>query len=157
MTERLKGTAASVRVSASTWVHGGGGQANNFVHGGTDHFCTFQIGRQVVRICSGAPAVVEPGDEIVVVGSKGSDGIFHAPYYVNVTRNVRQDRGNSVSALTLGSVCLLLSTGLLLVSAGSRGSDLGILFAGVVSLVGCPILFYEAMARRKTSVLLDQS
>lgn len=147
----LRGRAEQIRTASSTWVHGGGTNGNSSVSGGTDHICTFQIGLKTVRITSSTPAVIEPGDEIVVAGRAGKDGIFHANYYSNLSRGIRHTRGSAAQAIVFGVVMVAVSVGIAFAAPSVGGG----LFA-VALIVGFPMCCYEAFARSKTSRLLQR-
>lgn len=147
----LRGHAEQIRVASSTWVQGSGTNGNSTMSGGTDHICTFQIGLKTVRIVSSVPPVIEPGDEVVVVGKPGGDGIFHANYYSNLSRGIQQSRGSAAQAMVFGIGMVAASVGFALVAP-----SIGAWVFVVALLVGFPMCCYEAYARNATSRMLHR-
>lgn len=149
--EGLRGQAVNIQVASSTWVQGGGSNGNSTVTGGTDHIYTFQIGAKTVRVTSPEPPVIQAGDEIAVAGKAMSDGIFHARYYVNLSRGIQHSRGSARSALLFG--CAMIGGALALALVAPK-PGVGILFFAIV--LGFPVCCYEANARRVTTKVLRE-
>lgn len=145
--EGLRGIAENVRAASSAWVSGGGTHGSSSVTGGTNHICTFQIGKKTVRIVSPEPPVVEAGDDVIVVGRNGRDGIFHAKHYANLSRGIQTTRGSAALALGFGVALVAVPLGL----GFAFESTTVVGFAAVAFLVGFPMCCYEAFARRRTS------
>ncbi|KPV54628.1 hypothetical protein SE17_02600 [Kouleothrix aurantiaca] len=147
--QTLRGTVTNLNRSTQV---SGGGQNSSVI---TTNVAVFELDGHPVTLRDREAIILKDGDEIIVSGQRGNDGVFKAFAYRNITKNVHG--GNSGMVGIVSSIILLMLPVIGCMLAGmmnavSSGSGISMLCLFplfiVAPIVGAILLYYSIKQRR---------
>jgi hypothetical protein len=143
--ETLQGTVKNL--NRSTQVSGGRSSVQ------TANVTVFELAGQSVSLRDREAIVINEGDEMVVAGKRGRDGIFRAAAYNNLTRKVHG--GSSGMSFIISGILLLISP-ILIYSISTVAPEYAAFslllcslpFSLILAILGAVLLFFALRQRR---------
>jgi len=151
--QTLKGTVTNL--NRSTHVSGGGRDSSVV----TTNVAVFELLGQSITLRDRSSIIINDGDEMMIAGERGKDGIFKAYAYRNITRGIHG--GSSGMAAIILAIAFLISPIFLcccaiaipLLMRDNSGSSitalLCILPLSLIPVAGGGILLYFAIKQRQ--------